>query len=165
VSKETPKRKAESLPFTFGGDPAVFCEECQLPCGLEAMNVDCHRRLFLRGLLRCSYFVHGYCFLTDHPGCVFDNGGLHDSYWLRLLNDYIHNVNGTPEDEHFLAQRAEVEKLVNDEIERQNVYLCRYLEEHYQQVMETGGGLSEEMLSKLDEAYLSLLKRISRKPD
>jgi hypothetical protein len=157
--------KANRLPFTFGGDPEVFCEECQLPCGLAEMNIDCHRRLFLRGMVRCSYFIHGYCFLIDQPGCVFDNNGLHDTYWLHLLNDYFHNVSGLPEDERFHAHRAEVERLVSDQIERQGVYLCRYLEEYYHQAMETGGGLSEEMLSQLDDAYLSLLKGISRKPD
>jgi hypothetical protein len=157
--------KTRRRAFTFGGDPDLFCEECQLPCGLSEMNIDCHRRLFLQGMVRCSYFVYGYCFLIDQPGCVFDNGGHHDTYWLQLLNDYFHNITGTPEDETFHAHRAEVEKLVSNQIEQQNVYLCRYLEEYYNQVMETGGGLSEEMLSKLDEAYLSLLKGISRKPD
>ncbi|HUV36555.1 MAG TPA: hypothetical protein VMX58_06415 [Patescibacteria group bacterium] len=152
-------------PFIFGGDPGVFCEECRLPCGLAGINIDCHRRLFLQGLVRCSYFVHGYCFLIDQPGCVFDNGGRHDTYWLRLLNDYFHNTGGTAEDETFRTHRKEVEKLVFDQIEQQNVYLCRYLEEYYHRVMETGGGLSEEMLSKLDTAYLSLLKGISRKTD
>jgi hypothetical protein len=31
--------------------------------------------------------------------------------------------------------------------------------------MGSGGGLSEEMLSRLDEAYLALLRGITRKPD
>ena len=157
--------KSKTMPFTFGGDPHLFCEECQLPCGLAEMDIDCHRRMFLQGMIHCSYFVYGYCFLIDQPGCVFDNGGRHDSYWLPLLNDYFHNISGCTEDESFHKHRSEVERLVMDQITQQNVYLCRYLEEYYHRVMETGGGLSEEMLSKLDEAYLSLLKGISRKTD
>jgi len=31
--------------------------------------------------------------------------------------------------------------------------------------MKTGGGLSDEMLNKLDEAYFSLMRGIIRKPD
>jgi hypothetical protein len=116
-------------------------------------------------MLNCSYFVYGYCFLIDLQGCVFDNGGQHDTYWLQLLNDYFHNVARRDEDENFLKQKEEVIKLVMDQIERQNVFLCRYLEEYYNQIMETGGGLSEEMIEKLDEAYLSLLRGIIRKPD
>ena len=157
--------KATKLPFTFGGETEVFCEECQLPCNLEEMTIDCHRRLFLQGNLNCSYFVMGYCFLVDEPGCVFDNGGKHDTYWLQLLNEYFHNVSRREEDEAFLKSRAEAVKLIEDQIERQNVFLCRYLEQYYQQIMETGGGLSEEMLSKLDDAYLSILRGISRKTD
>ena len=160
-----PEKKAVHFPFTFGGDPGAFCAECQLPCNLEQMNIDCHRRLFLQGMINCSYFVFGHCFLIDVPGCVFDNGGRHDKYWLQLLNDYFHNVSRTKEDENFLAQREEVLRLVSDQIERQNVYFCRYLEEYYNQIMQTGGGLSEEMLDKLDEAYLDLLRGISRKTD
>ncbi len=158
-------KKAVHFPFTFGGDPEMFCEECQLPCNLEQMSIDCHRRFYLQGLLNCSYFVYGYCFLIDQQGCVFDNGGQHDTYWLQLLNDYFHNVARSEEDENFLKQKEEVIKLVMDQIERQNVFLCRYLEEYYNQIMATGGGLSEEMIEKLDEAYLSLLRGISRKTD
>jgi hypothetical protein len=157
--------KARSFPFTFGGDVEAYCEECQLPCNLGEMSIDCHRRLFLQGMLNCSYFVYGYCFLIEQPGCVFDNGGRHETYWLRLLNDYFHNVDRQEENEEFSKNRAEVVKLIGDQIERQNVYLCRYIEQYYTQVMETGGGLSEEMISKLDEAYLSLLRGISRKTD
>jgi hypothetical protein len=160
-----PDKKAIHFPFTFGGDPEAFCTECQLPCKLEQMNLDCHRRFFMQGMINCSYFVFGRCFLIDVPGCVFDNGGKHDKYWLQLLNDYFHNVSRTEEDEKFLAQREEVLRLVDDQIERQNVYFCRYLEEYYNQIMQTGGGLSEEMLDKLDEAYLDLLRGISRKTD
>jgi len=160
-----PEKKAIHYSFTFGGDPEAFCAECKLPCNLEQLNLDCHRRFFLQGLINCSYFVFGHCFLIDVPGCVFDNGGRHDKYWLQLLNDYFHNVSRREEDEKFLAQREEVLKLVNDQIERHNVYFCRYLEEYYNQIMQTGGGLSEEMLDKLDEAYLDLLRGISRKID
>jgi len=158
-------KKATHLPFTFGGDPEAFCGECKLPCSLEEMSLDCHRRFFLRGLINCSYFVCGYCFLIDRPGCAFDNGGRHDEYWLHLLNEYFHNVAGREENEEFKKHHAEVLRLIAEQRENQNVYLCRYLEEYYSQIMGTGGGLSEEMLSKLDEAYLSLLKGISRKPD
>lgn len=157
--------KARSLPFTFGGDPSLFCEECPLPCNLEEMNVDCHRRLFLQGMLHCVYFVYGHCFLIDKPGCVFDNGGRHDNYWLPLLRRYFHNADGDVEDEEFLKHKLEVERLIDDQIRQQNVFLCRYIEQYYSLVMETGGGLSEEMLSKLDEGYLSILRGISRKID
>jgi len=159
------EKKPVQFPFSVGGDPVAYCEECQLPCKLEEMSLDCHRRFFLQGLINCSYFVYGFCFLIDMPGCVFDNGGRHDTYWLQLLNDYFHNVDGREENEEFLKQREEVLKLISDQVERQNVYLCRYLEEYYNQIMKTGGGLSEEMLDRLDEAYLSLLRGISRKPD
>ena len=160
-----PREKARGFPFTFGGDPAAFCEECRLPCRLEEMSVDCHRRFFLQGLLNCSYFVFGYCFLTDEPGCVFDNGGRHDAYWLQLLNTWFHNVEGAPEDEEFLRRRAEVRALIDEQIGRQNVYLCRYIEEHYNRAMDAGGGMNEETLSRLDDAYLSMLRGISRKTD
>jgi hypothetical protein len=109
--------------------------------------------------------VFGYCFLIDQQGCVFDNSGRHDAYWLQLLNDYFHNVERKEEDGEFLRHRAEVLTLIGDQITNQNVYLCRYLEEYYNQIMTMGGGLSEEMLAKLDEVYLSLLRGIIRKPD
>ncbi len=151
--------------FTFGADPGVLCEECPLPCKLDGMSIDCHRRFFLKGLLHCSYFVKGYCFLIDKPGCVFDNGGRHDTYWLQLLNEYFHNINIREQTPDFLEKRKHVLQLIQDQIENQNVYLCRYIEEYYNQIMETGGGLSEEMLSAIDEAYLSMLRGIIRKPD
>lgn len=157
--------KARLFPFTFGADAGALCDECRLPCSMTRMTVDCHRRLFLQGVLNCSYFVFGHCFLIDEPGCVFDNGGRHDTYWLTLLNEYIHNVDDREEDESFLVARSEALKLVLEQIEGRTVFLCRYLEQYYAQVMETGGGLSEEMLSRLDEAYLSLLRGISRKYD
>jgi len=159
------RKKATEAPFTFGGDPEAFCAECRLPCNLEEMSIDCHRRFFLHGQANCSYFVHGYCFLVDQPGCVFDNGGRHDEYWLHLLNEYFHNAAGKEEDAELGRRRAEVERLIADQLENHNVYLCRYLEEYYHEIMGTGGGLSEEMLARLDEAYLSLLRGISRKPD
>ncbi|MGD1048789.1 MAG: hypothetical protein ABR899_08585 [Candidatus Krumholzibacteriaceae bacterium] len=159
------KRTATHAPFTFGADPAAFCGECQLPCNLEEMSIDCHRRFFLRGMTNCSYFVYGYCFLIDQPGCVFDNGGRHDEYWLQLLNEYFHNAAGKEEDDEFKKRREEALKLVAAQIENRTVYLCRYLEEYYNQIMGTGGGLSEDMLSRLDEAYLALLRGITRKPD
>ncbi len=158
-------KKTACYPFVYGGDAELFCDECKLPCKLDEMNVDCYRRFFLQGLVNCSYFVHGFCFLIDKPGCVFDNNGAHDTYWLQLLNEYFHNVNRKEEDEEFVKRREEVKKLVDEQIKRQNVYLCRYLEEYYNQVMNTGGGLSEDMLAKLDNAYMLLLRGISRKPD
>lgn len=158
-------KKIVDFPFVFGGDPEVFCEECQQPCELDEMTIDCQRRFFMQGMVNCSYFVFGNCFLIDIPGCVFDNGGNYDSYWLPLLREYFHNVSGKEEDERFLKARDEIMKLINDQLENQNVYLCRYLEEYYNQVMKTGGGLSDEMLNKLDEAYLSLMRGIIRKPD
>ncbi len=157
--------KAIRVPYAVGGDPDAFCAECKLPCNLEEMNVDCHRRFFLHGLTNCSYFVYGYCFLVDQPGCVFDNGGRHDEYWIHLLNSYFHRTEGESKDPQFAARRAEVLRLVETQIEGRTVYLCRYIEEYYQQIMGTGGGLSDEMQSRLDEAYLSLLRGISRKPD
>jgi len=154
-----------NIPFVFGGDAEAFCDECQLPCNLEKMNVDCYRRFFMAGNVNCSYFIYGYCFLVDEPGCVFDNGGRHDNYWLQILNKYFHNVENMKEDEDFLKHRAEVIQLIDDQIKKQNVFLCRYIEEYYNRVMEMGGGISEEMLSKLDNAYLSLLKGIRRKTE
>jgi hypothetical protein len=159
------KKKKTEFPFVFGVDVDYLCEQCELPCRMDSINLDCYRRFFLRGLAHCSYFVYGYCFLTEQPGCVFDNGGRHESYWLNLLNEYFHNVGSREMDEEFLSSREQVLKLVNEQIERSNVYLCRYLEEYYNRIMEIGGGLSEDMLLKLDEAYLSLLRGIARKTD
>jgi hypothetical protein len=158
-------KKATRMPFAFGGDSEAFCAECRLPCSMEEMSIDCHRRFFLHGMMNCSYFIYGYCFLIDQPGCVFDNGGRHDEYWLHLLNEYFHHAAGKEAGADFAKRRAEVLALIDDQIRNHNVYLCRYLEEFYNQIMGTGGGLAEEMLSKLDEAYLSLLRGISRKPD
>jgi hypothetical protein len=159
------RNKATQVPFAFGGASEAFCAECKLPCNLEEMSVDCHRRFFLHGLTFCSYFVYGHCFLIDVPGCVFDNGGRYDEYWLHLLREYFHNVGGVEETGEFKMRRDEVLALVASQIENRTVHLCRYLEEYYSVIMGTGGGLSEEMLSRLDEAYLSLLRGITRKPD
>jgi hypothetical protein len=84
---------------------------------------------------------------------------------MQLLGEYFHNVNNREEDEEYLRNHREVLKLIENEIERQDVFLCRYIEQYYAQVLETGGGLSEDMLSKLDDVYLSLLRGISRKID
>jgi hypothetical protein len=159
------RKKATQVPFVFGGDSEAFCAECRLPCNMEEMSIDCHRRFFLHGMMNCSYFVYGYCFLIDQPGCVFDNGGRQDEYWLQLLNEYFHDVSGKGESEELAKRRGEVLGLIEDQIRNRNVYLCRYLEEYYTQIMGAGGGLAEEMQSRLDEAYLSLLRGISRKPD
>jgi hypothetical protein len=144
----------------------VLCRECELPCRLEETSIDCLRRFFLQGLLQCTYFVFGYCFLVDRPGCVFDNGGQHEQYWLNLLRDYFHRVGDKDEtDPEFPRNAEEVQRLVDRWIADRQVYLCRYVEEVYNRVMETGGGLSEEMMEKLDEAYLALLAGTRRKVD
>lgn len=148
----------------YGGDPAALCRECELPCRLEQMGVDCFRRFFLQGLLRCTYLVHGYCFLCDKTGCVFDNGGEHDTYWMSLLGQYFHGVGDAEQRDPDFARRArELRQLTEDEIAGRQVSLCRYLEESYNRAMETGGGSSEDMLQKLDEAYMALLGGTSRK--
>lgn len=159
-----PEIKTPPFPFVYGGEPEVLCRDCQLPCRLQQTAVDCLRRFFLQGLLQCSYFVEGYCFLIEQPGCVFDNGGIHDSYWMNLLNDYYHNVGNRSETEPDFARRSkELKRLVAEQIENRMVSLCRYLEEYYNRIMETGGGLSEEAMGKLDEAYLYLLAGTGRK--
>lgn len=150
--------------FVYGADPEPLCRECQLPCRLEETSVDCLRRFFLQGLLQCTYFVDGYCFLSEGPGCVFDNGGEHESYWMNLLNQYHHDVgDAETNDPEFVRHAGEFRRLIDDEIAGRRVSLCRYLEEHYNRVMETGGGASEEVLEKLDEAYMALLGGTSRK--
>ncbi len=154
-----------NFPFVFGGDAEAFCDECQLPCNLDEINIDCHRRFFLAGDIKCSYFVYGYCFLIGETGCVFDNGGRHDNYWLQILNKYFHNIEELDEEEEFKKHKEEALQLIEDQIKNQNVFLCRYIEEYYNRIMEMGGGLSDEMLSKLDNVYLSLLKGIKRKID
>jgi hypothetical protein len=128
------------------------------------MGVDCFRRFFLQGMLHCTYLVHGYCFLVDESGCVFDNGGGHDTYWMSLLNQYFHNVGGVESmDPDFVSRVEDLKRLINDQIDSRRVFLCRYLEEYYNRVMETGGGMSEEMMERLDDAYMALLGGTSRK--
>jgi len=115
-------------------------------------------------MLHCTYFVYGYCFLVDEPGCVLDNGGQHENYWMNLLNEYFHNVMNREEtDPEFVRRSEELHRLVFDQIDNRQVPLCRYFEEYYDRLMETGGGLSEEVMDKLDEAYLSLLSGTTRK--
>jgi len=159
-----PEIKVPEAPFTYGGDKERLCRDCQLPCQLVVTGVDCFRRFFLQGMLQCTYFVYGYCFLVDEPGCVMDNGGKHDTYWLHLLNDYFHNVRDREEsDPEFARRSAEVKRLIDEWIETRQVSLCRYVEESYNQVMLDGGGLSEEVMEKLDDAYLALLGGTTRK--
>lgn len=159
-----PEIKVPEHPFTYGGEAEPLCRECQLPCQLDVTSVDCFRRFFLQGMLHCTYFVHGYCFLIDTPGCVFDNGGEHETYWMNLLNEYFHSAKSSDaDDENFKQRQEEFRKLIADQIDSRQVSLCRYLEEIYHRVMETGGGINEEMMEKLDDAYLALLAGTSRK--
>ncbi len=152
------------LLFVYGGDSEELCRECQLPCRLPTTSIDCFRRFFLQGLLQCTYLIYGYCFLIEKSGCVFDNGGEHDVYWMQLLNDYFHNVKDVETtDPDFARHSEELKRLVFEQIGNRQVSLCRYIEEYYNRVMETGGGMSEEMMEKLDEAYLALLNGTSRK--
>lgn len=150
--------------FVYGGDAEPLCRECQLPCQLEVTSVDCFRRFFLQGLLQCTYFVYGFCFLTEKPGCVFDNGGQHDTFWMNTLNQYFHNVKDIEsKDPDFVKRVEDLKRLIDDHIENRQVSLCRYLEEIYNRVLETGGGIGEEMMEKLDDAYLALLRGTTRK--
>jgi hypothetical protein len=57
----------------------------------------------------------------------------------------------------------ELKRLIDSSIESRQVSLCRYLEEYYNRVMEIGGGMSEEMMERLDEAYIALLGGTTRK--
>ena len=159
-----PEIEIPDYPFVYGGDAGTLCRECQLPCKLNKTSIDCFRRFFLQGFLQCTYFVHGYCFLIDESGCVFDNHGKQDKYWMNLLNQYFHNVKDIEsKDPDFVTRVQELNKLIEQQIVDRQVPLCRYLEEIYNRVMETGGGLSEEMMERLDAAYLALLGGIPRK--
>lgn len=159
-----PEIEVPEAPYAYGGDKVTLCRECQLPCKLNVTSADCFRRFFLQGMLECSYFVWGHCFLNTEPGCVFDNGGHCEEYWLNLLNDYFHNVKNREEtDPDFVTNSGELKKLIHQQIENREVQLCRYFEEYYNRVMEEGGGLSEEMMEILDERFLSLLAGSSRK--
>lgn len=158
-----PEIKIPEAPYVYGGDRTRLCRDCQLPCRLDETSPDCFRRFFLQGMLQCTYFVYGYCFL-DLPGCVFDNGGEHDHYWLNLLNDYFHNVAQREEDEpDFAPRRQQLIALVSEQIDNRQVSLCRYFEEVYHRALEDGGGLSEDVMGRLDEGYLALLAGTSRK--
>ena len=159
-----PEIEVPEAPYVYGGVLEPLCRECQLPCQLEVTSVDCFRRFFLQGMLQCTYLVYGYCFLIDKPGCVFDNGGDHDTYWMNLLNEYFHNVTRQEEsDPEFVQRREELRKLVFEQIDNRQVSLCRYFEEYYNRLMEDGGGMSEEIMVKLDDAYLALLAGTTRK--
>ena len=159
-----PEIRIPNPQFIYGGELEGLCRECQLPCKLDETSIDCLRRFFLQGFLRCTYFVDGYCFLAENPGCVFDNGGDHDSYWMNLLNPFFHNVGDVESSDPDYAKRmTELRFLVEDQINRRQVPLCRYLEEIYNHIMEAGGGMSEEMMGKLDEAFMALLSGTSRK--
>ena len=150
--------------FLYGSDSETLCRECQLPCQLDTTSVDCFRRFLLQGYLHCTYFVRGYCFLVDEKGCVFDNGGRHDTYWMNLLNQYYHNVKDIElKDPDFVKHVDELNTLVDEQINNRQVSLCRYVEEIYNHAMGNGGGLGEEMMDDLDEAFLALLGGTSRK--
>jgi len=158
-----PEIKIPAAPYVYGGDPTRLCRDCQLPCRLDETSPDCFRRFFLQGMLQCTYFVYGYCML-DRPGCVFDNGGDHDNYWVHVLSDYFHNVAQREETEpDFAERRAQLLALVSEQIANRQLSLCRYLEEVYHRALEDGGGLSEDVMGRLDDAYLALLAGTSRK--
>ena len=83
---------------------------------------------------------------------------------MNLLNQYFHNVEDVEDkDPDFVKRVKELKSLISGHIESRQVSLCRYLEEIYNRIMETGGGMSEEMMEKLDEAYMALLGGTSRK--
>ena len=158
-----PEIKIPAAPYVYGGDPTGLCRDCRLPCKLDETSPDCFRRFFLQGMLQCTYFVYGYCML-DRPGCVFDNGGDHDHYWVHVLNDYFHNVARREESEPDFAQRrAQLLALAGEQIANRQMSLCRYLEEVYHRALEDGGGMSEDVMGRLDDAYLALLAGTSRK--
>jgi hypothetical protein len=159
-----PEITVPNLAFVYGGEAEQLCRECQLPCKFDETSVDCFRRFFLQGYLQCTYFVYGYCFLQDAAGCVFDNGGVHDTYWMNSLNQYFHNVKDVSlRDPDFIKHVDQLKELIEQQINGCQVSLCRYVEEHYNRVMETGGGMSEEMMDRLDEAYMALLSGTNRK--
>ncbi len=158
-----PEIEIPSAPYVYGGDRERLCRDCQLPCRLTETSPDCYRRFFLQGMLHCTYLVYGYCFL-DQPGCVFDNGAEHDRYWLGLLNEYFHNVSGKEEsDADFARHRDEVVRIVDEQVSARQVSLCRYFEEVYNRLLQDGGGLSEDIMARFDDAYLALLSGTSRK--
>ena len=83
---------------------------------------------------------------------------------MSLLGQYFHGVEDVgAKDPDFARHVKELRRLVDDQIAGRQVSLCRYLEEIYNRAMETGGGMSEDTLRKLDEAYIALLGGTSRK--
>lgn len=159
-----PEIEVPDYPFIYGGDAEGLCRECQLPCRLNRTSVDCFRRFFLQGYLHCTYLVHGYCFLQEADGCVFDNGGKHDVFWRNSLNQYFHNVKDIDlQDPDFAKHVDQLNALIDQQIADRQVSLCRYIEEHYNRIMETGGGISDDVMEKLDEAYIALLGGTPRK--
>jgi hypothetical protein len=159
-----PTKPPVNTHFIHGPRPEELCDICALPCGFTACGETCHRRHFLQGMLYCSYFFRGYCFLIDVPGCAFDNGGRTEEYWRGLLRDYVYNVTGRDEDETFQRARAQAIRYLEEQIEQKNVFLCRYFEEQYSQVLQSGGSASEEELMHLDRAYEALMSGGKRKP-
>lgn len=150
--------------FTHGAPYDALCDVCSQACGFKACGEFCHRRHFLQGALQCSYFFRGYCFLVDEPGCAFDNGAKTESYWLGLLRDFVYNVKNREMDAGFLKAREQSIRYLEEQIELKNVYLCRYLEECYNEQLQSGGSASDEDLEHLDRAYESLMSGGKRKP-
>ncbi len=159
-----PAQPPVHVDFICGADPRALCEVCELPCGFEACGTTCHRRHFLAGLLNCSYLYRGCCFLVDVPGCAFDNGGRTEGHWLPLMNAYLHNRERSAESEDFRLARQRTEEYLNEQIEAQNVYLCRYVEEIYNLALASGGSLAADELEHLETALLRLLAGAARKP-
>ncbi len=159
-----PRLEPVNVDFICGARPADLCEVCELPCELPVCGATCHRRHFLAGLLNCSYFYRGHCFLIDVPGCAFDNGGRTEKHWLPLLNEYLHNKERSAESEDYQLARRRTEEYLNEQIEAQNVFLCRYVEEVYNLGLSSGGSRAEEELGHLEQALLKLLSGALRKP-
>jgi len=83
---------------------------------------------------------------------------------MNLLNQYYHNVEDIElKDPDFVKHVDELNTLIDEQINNRQVYLCRYVEEIYNHAMGNGGGLGEEMMDALDEAFLALLGGTSRK--
>jgi hypothetical protein len=66
-------------------------------------------------------------------------------------------------DPDFVTHVEQLKMLIEEQIAGHQVSLCRYVEEIYNRIMETGGGMSEELMEKLDEAYIALLSGTARK--
>ena len=83
---------------------------------------------------------------------------------MNTLNQYFHNVKDIQsKDPDFVRNVEHLKQLIDERIESRQVSLCRYIEEYYNLLMENGGGASEDLLEKLDEAYMALLSGTSRK--